>query len=51
MIFGTHIEDAMRQVEGKTEAIRRGKAENVMRKYIGLPQKFASISGGRNARV
>lgn len=39
--MGTYIEGEIDGVKaGKNEAITRGKKENVLRKYLGMPQKF-----------
>jgi hypothetical protein len=41
--FGETITIAMEQAKGKTDAQKRGNAENILRKYLGLPQKFRDI--------
>lgn len=42
--FGEYVKEKMEEVKGKTKAQRRGKAENVLRKYLGEKPKFRDIS-------
>lgn len=41
--FGDTVSLAMEQAKGKTDAQKRGAAENILRKYLGLQPKFRDI--------
>ena len=42
--FGSTIEQAMDKVKGKNAKTKRAKAENVLRRYLGLKQQFRDAS-------
>lgn len=44
LTFGSAVEEAMGAVKAKNERLRRGKAENVLRKFIGIQPKYRDIS-------
>ncbi len=48
--FGKEVEEAMQNVKGKTEAIKRGKAENVLRSYMGLDPKYRNVGELQNKK-
>jgi hypothetical protein len=50
MLWGQTLSMAMDSAKGKTEAQRRGNAENILRKYLGLPMKFRDIGQAVRAR-
>jgi len=41
--FGSYVTTAVEQAKGKTEQQRKGAAENILRKYLGMPTKFRDI--------
>jgi len=43
MFFGGTVEADMEAVEGQTAALRKGNALNVLRRYLGEPEKFRDI--------
>lgn len=46
--FGSTVQADMESVEGSSEALRRGAALNVLRRYLGEPEQYRDIlSGGR----
>lgn len=41
--FGREVEAAMHAVKGKNERVNAGRRENVLRKFLGLEQRFAPV--------
>jgi len=50
-VFGQAIEAAMAEVKGKNEKANAGRRENVLRKFLGMDQKFRSPGGQSAERV
>lgn len=49
-LWGNTLMTAMETAKGKTDAQRRGNAENILRRYLGLPPKFADIGSAARAK-
>lgn len=41
--FGTYVEDKIRNVKGKNDKVKAAKADNLLRKYLGMKQQFRDI--------
>jgi hypothetical protein len=52
--FGNYVsqamDEAMEKSKSKNEAQKRGAADNVLRRYLGLPQKFRDIGQAARAK-
>jgi len=42
--FGSYVENKMDKVKAKNDKAKAAKAENVLRRYLGMKQKFRDIS-------